>query len=199
MLYRITDTEFHGMAMVATQDIEPGPDGFTILEENAILRMPPTGSEDDISGPMPSILDKFDPQIWTDWCIFRKQPAEVKRKILDMYHEMDCRHATWLLKYLADKNEQQNKQQEQENNDDEQKETLETIERGSANEEMSRWILDHIDEFVRFTMVRLLRPILNPCIHLSKPCLVGCKLSNNFCLFSPFPAPPVPIFSDKTK
>ena len=162
MLYQIENTEFHGKAMVATQDIQPGPEGFTILKEDAILRMPPAGTNGDMSGTPPSILDKFDPQIWTDWFIFRQQPIEVKSKILDMYHEMDCRHAVWLRNYLDKKKEELQQQRHADDGDDEGEEKLDSCQNDHdhSDEEFSKLILDHVDEFIRFTMV---------CLFNSKP------------------------------
>ena len=160
MLYQIENTEFHGKAMVATQDIQPGPEGFTILKENAILRMPTAGTNGDMSGTPPSILDKFDPQIWTDWYIFQQQPPEVKSKILDMYHEMDCRHAVWLRNYLDNKKQELQQQQGKEHrrraegkNDDNDDEEKKLDSSDPCDEEFSSSILDHVDEFTLPTSI----------------------------------------------
>ena len=133
-MYEIQKTEYHGLALVATERMDPGPQGLVVFREEALLVIPTRGSEQDVSGPPPTILDRFDPQIWTDWCFFRTQPTSLKQKILGMYTEMDCLHAVWLMDYLTKKVQLK----EEEKIDD---------------QEFDGSILSNIEEFVRFTMV----------------------------------------------
>ena len=134
--YTIVETETHGKAMIATQDINPGPHGITILQEKALLTVPPNGSELDLSGEPPSILDKFDPQIWTDWWKFKQQTCVEKQKCImeTMYYEMDCDHAIWLLNFLSEKQQ--------------------LLHDGKLQDPFKcKLILDHVEEFVKYTMI----------------------------------------------
>jgi hypothetical protein len=133
-MFEIQETKHHGIAIVAKQRLEPGADGLIVFREEALLTVPNRGSERDQYGDPPAILDKFDPQIWTDWNFFLQQPDSTKEKVLKMYTAMKCKHALWLFDYLAEKD----KIRQAENIPDEGYD-------GS--------ILDNIDEFVQFTMV----------------------------------------------
>jgi hypothetical protein len=135
MVFVIAETPDHGLAAIATERLEPGDHGLSIMTEKALLHLPRRGSEQDLSGPPPAILEPFDPQIWTDWWIFCQQDEEIKTKVTSiMYVEMDCLHAVWLQNYLEDQKAHKNEQ----NIDDDQ---------------FDASILENIDDFVRFTMI----------------------------------------------
>ena len=133
--YTIQETKDHGKAMIATMDINPGPHGITVLKEKALLITPPTGSENDKSGPIPSILSNFDPQIWTDWWNFQLQTEEHQNYILNtMYYEMDCDHAVCLKNFLKEKRQ--------------------LLADGKLPDpELCKTILDYSTKFVQYTMV----------------------------------------------
>jgi hypothetical protein len=135
MLYKIVETETHGKAVIATEHLKPGPFGFEVFRAEALLLLPPRGSEIDKSGPVPIILSKFDPQIWTDYWIYRQQPESIKRRVLKMYADMDCAHSVWLQEYLI---QQQEHKQEEKIGDE---------------YEYDGSILNYKEEFVKFCMV----------------------------------------------
>jgi SET domain len=163
--YQIQQTKLHGQALVATEKLVPGPLGLTVLCENAIMVVPPHGSNEDHSGEPPHFLNKIDPQIWTDWWKFQQQTPETKCCILNMYNEMECGPAKWLTNHLSAEKElllRQNllpEDQKEEDDEDDDVIVLPTMDSFSP----SSSILDHIEEFVQFTMVvRFNAADLNP-------------------------------------
>mmetsp|Transcript_12141 Transcript_12141/g.35208 ORF Transcript_12141/g.35208 Transcript_12141/m.35208 type:complete len:550 (-) Transcript_12141:108-1757(-) len=134
MLYEIVQTEDRGRAVRATTKIDPGTMGFEIFREDALMVLPLRGSEEDKSGPVPVILSKFDPQMWTDWWMFCQQTDEVKSKVLDLYRDMTCPHALCLEQYLKDKQSHR----------DEEK---------ICDDDFDYGIFEKQDEFVDFAMV----------------------------------------------
>ena len=100
---QIQQTSDHGKTLVATTRLEPErPFGLHIFTDHALLVMPTYGSEADQSGTPPEILEPG-PQMWTDWWTFRQQPEEVRRRILDLYTDMECPHAAATRSYLQQK------------------------------------------------------------------------------------------------
>lgn len=130
---QIQDTQDHGKTLVATKRLEPErPFGLHIFTDQALLVMPTFGSDTDHSGLPPEILEPG-PQMWTDWWTFQQQPEDIRHRILDLYTDMDCPHAAATRAYLMQK---YNDCQEEKRDDD-----------------FDKGILDHIEEFVQFTMV----------------------------------------------
>jgi len=130
-MYKVVESKDHGKVLLATTKLDPGPFGLLVFREEALLAMPTRGSSADKSGPVPSILAEY-PQTWTDWWTYTQQPDEVKKKVLQMYTEMDCLCANVLRDYLINMNRTQEEKDAEDGN--------------SA-------ILDHIEEFVTFAMV----------------------------------------------
>eukprot|EP00339_Tiarina_fusa_P005425 CAMPEP_0117014022 /NCGR_PEP_ID=MMETSP0472-20121206/11458_1 /TAXON_ID=693140 ORGANISM="Tiarina fusus, Strain LIS" /NCGR_SAMPLE_ID=MMETSP0472 /ASSEMBLY_ACC=CAM_ASM_000603 /LENGTH=505 /DNA_ID=CAMNT_0004717487 /DNA_START=90 /DNA_END=1604 /DNA_ORIENTATION=+ len=132
-LCQIKDTIEHGRVIVATQKIQPGPLGLVVFREDALLAIPTTRTPEDLSGPVPDILEAG-PQLWTDWFYYSQKSEEVKSRILQMYVEMDCAPAVVLKQYL----ERHKKTRDEEKSQD------------VAPDDS---ILNNIEEFVRFAMV----------------------------------------------
>lgn len=130
---KVQQSRDHGKTLVATTRLEPErPFGLHIFTDTALLVMPTFGTEADKSGTPPEILQPG-PQMWTDWWTFRQQSEEIRRRILDLYTDMECPHAAATRTYLHQKYEES---QEEKRDDD-----------------FDKGILDHIEEFVQFTMV----------------------------------------------
>ena len=140
---RIQENSDYGMTLVATKCLEPElPFGMHVFTEEALLVMPNQGSERDYSGSPPEIL-KPGPQMWTDWWTFRRQPQNVRERILGLFTDVHCPEAGATRDYLIKR--QQETQEEK------------------RDEEFDKGILGHIDEFVRFTMVIRFNSVeLNP-------------------------------------
>jgi len=130
---KIEENGEHGKTVVAAKRLEPEPPfGLRVFTDEALLVMPTRNSDADQSGAPPEILEPG-PQMWTDWWAFRQKPAEVRRRILNLYSDMDCPHAAAVRNYLQKKD--QERQEEKVDND------------------FDKGILDNIEEFIRFTMV----------------------------------------------
>lgn len=89
-MIKIDETENRGMAIIATEKLEPGSFGLEIFTEKALMIFPTMGSLNDCSGPVPEILAPG-PQLWSDWSVYLKQPQHVKERVLKLYTELDCR------------------------------------------------------------------------------------------------------------
>ena len=85
-MIRIQAVEGRGLAVVATEDLDPGLFGLRVFQEEALLVFPPI---DDRSGPVPEFLDPC-PQLFSDWHTYLQQPNSVKAKVLKLYNDMDC-------------------------------------------------------------------------------------------------------------
>lgn len=130
----IKESKHHGKTLVATKRLEPElPFGLLVFMDEALLVMPTRGSEADMSGAPPEILEPG-PQMWTDWWTYRQQPEEVRQRILSLYTDMDCPHAAAVRNYLWQKHEESAEEK--------------------RDDDFDKGILSHhIEEFVRFTMV----------------------------------------------
>jgi hypothetical protein len=93
-LVAIADTT-RGRALVATKDLDPGILGLTVLEEEALIVSPPPGSAKDEAPPKPSDVPNTSafPSLWSQYWCYRKQPEEIRSKILGFYVEMYCKDA----------------------------------------------------------------------------------------------------------
>lgn len=129
-MIRIDRVEGRGLAVIATRQLDPGLCGLKVFTEQALVVFPPMGTNDDHSCSVPKFLDPC-PQLFVDWYTYLQKGKAIKDRVMKLYHEMDCSHANSLRNYLQDY-------------------------RKRENEEIcssGRYILDHIDEFVQFTMV----------------------------------------------
>eukprot|EP00980_Cylindrotheca_fusiformis_P000734 scaffold174_cov98-Cylindrotheca_fusiformis.AAC.3 len=133
----IKETETHGKALVSTECLDPGHLGLLVFREEALLACPNRGSKEDKSGPVPHMLEQG-PQMWTDWWAYQQQPKDIKKRILDLYCEIECPHGIVLRRYLEEKAQIRREHRDQ----------TETKESPDSYD-----ILDNIDEFVQFTMV----------------------------------------------
>jgi len=132
----IQAVEGRGLAVVATQNLDPGLFGLEIFEEKALMVFPPMGTKDDLSGPVPNFLDPC-PQLFVDWYAYLQEPKSIRTKVMKLYNDMKCPHANALRDYLH----HHRKMAEQE-----------TTNQGSLCPS-GRYILDNIEEFIQFTMV----------------------------------------------
>ena len=98
-MYRMVETEDRGKVLLATKRLDPGLMGLEVFKEEALLAIPTRGSALDKSGPVPTILEAG-PQMWTDWWFYKKQPEEIRQRVLAMYNELDCLPANVLREYL---------------------------------------------------------------------------------------------------
>jgi len=140
---RIQESVDHGKTLVATKRFDPEPPfGFHVFTDPALLVMPTRGCEDDLSGEPPEILAPG-PQMWTDWYTYRQQPEEIRLRVLSLYTDMDCPHAAAVRNYLNQK--------------------LELSQEEKRDDDFDKGILEHIEEFVQFTMVIRFNSVeLNP-------------------------------------
>jgi hypothetical protein len=91
MLVKVTETPNRGRAVVATKKLEPGISGLEIITEKALMIFPTLGrGQDHDDGLVPDFLQP-NPQLFSDWCRYLEQPEEVKRRILSLYTDMECR------------------------------------------------------------------------------------------------------------
>jgi hypothetical protein len=132
-MFKVVETEDHGRAVVATEKLEPSPFGLLVFKDPALLTFPTRGTERDQSGSVPEILE-LGPQMWTDWWAYLQEPDEIKQRVLDLYTEMECPPAVALRKYLIEKAGVRQEEKVQ-------------------DEIFDKSILDHIEEFVKFSMV----------------------------------------------
>ena len=88
MLIEITETESRGKAVVATKRLQPGVFGLEVFTEKALIVFPTRRKDHD--GPVPFFLEP-NPQLFSDWCNYLKQPKEIQQKILSLYTDMECR------------------------------------------------------------------------------------------------------------
>lgn len=131
---RIQDTWDHGKTLVATKRLDPEPPfGLKIFTDEALLVMPNRNSDADRSGIPPEILEPG-PQMWTDWWAYCQQPLDVRRRILNLYTDMECPHAQAMRRYLNQKNQ-------------------ERMEEEKTDSDFDKGILDNIEEFIQFNMV----------------------------------------------
>jgi hypothetical protein len=145
---QIRVSEDHGKTVVATTRLEPEPPfGLLVFTDEALLVMPTRGSERDESGAPPEILQPG-PQMWTDWWAFRQRPEEIQQRILSLYIDLDCPHAAAVRNYLKQKVEESAEEK--------------------RDDDFDKGILDHIEEFVQFTMV-----IRFNSVELNPPCEDG--------------------------
>ena len=86
----IEKVEGRGLAVIATECLDPGLFGLEIFTEKALVIFPPMGTKEDQSGPVPKFLDPC-PQLFVDWYAYLQEPKAVKDRVLKLYHEMDCR------------------------------------------------------------------------------------------------------------
>lgn len=49
-MFQITQTEDHGLAVIATERLDPGDHGLSVMTEKALLHLPRCGSEQDKVG-----------------------------------------------------------------------------------------------------------------------------------------------------
>mmetsp|Transcript_26946 Transcript_26946/g.74065 ORF Transcript_26946/g.74065 Transcript_26946/m.74065 type:complete len:499 (-) Transcript_26946:2063-3559(-) len=129
-MIRIGRVEGRGLAVIATERLEPGLSGLKVLTEKALVVFPPMGANGQVADAVPEFLEPS-PQMFLDWYTYLQQPQSVKDRVLKLYNDMNCPHANALRRYL-------------ENFEDD------------LNEDVSasgRCILNNIEEFVQFTMV----------------------------------------------
>ncbi|CAJ1966483.1 unnamed protein product [Cylindrotheca closterium] len=134
-------TEDHGMVLVSTKSLEPGPLGLIVFRETALLSIRTRGSSLDESGPVPDYLAEG-PQMWTDWWYFQQQPKDIRDRILKMYQETDCSQADAIRQHL---NETVEKKQGQHRE----------CEGTKLDEDDSRRddVLQNIEDFIKLAMV----------------------------------------------
>jgi len=131
----IEHVEGRGLAVIARKRLDPGLFGLQIFTEEALVVFPPMGTKEDRSGPAPNFLDPC-PQLFVDWYAYLQQPKPIRDRVLKLYSDMDCPHAKALRKYLHHHRSQQ-------------EENTESGEPSSSGQ----YILDNIEEFIKFTMV----------------------------------------------
>jgi hypothetical protein len=91
MLIEVTETANRGRAIVATKKLVPGISGLEVITEKALVIFPTFGGcEDSDDEPVPDFLGP-NPQLFSDWCRFLEQPEDVKKRVLSLYTDLDCR------------------------------------------------------------------------------------------------------------
>lgn len=86
----IERVEGKGLAVVATKRLDPGLFGLKVFTEEALVVFPPMGAKEDHSGPVPKFLDPC-PQLFVDWYAYLQEPNSVKKRVLNLYKDADCR------------------------------------------------------------------------------------------------------------
>ena len=89
-MIKIEQVEGRGLAVVATESLDPGLFGLEIFTEKALVVFPPIGTKEDQSGPVPKFLDPC-PQLFVDWHAYLQESRAIKDRVLKLYNEMDCR------------------------------------------------------------------------------------------------------------
>ena len=87
---RIQPVEGRGLAVVAMEQLDPGLFGLKVFKEKALLRFPPIGTKDYLTGPVPFFLDPC-PQLFVDWYTYLQEPKSIKAKVMKLYNDMNCR------------------------------------------------------------------------------------------------------------
>ena len=85
---RIQAIDGKGLAVVATQELDPGLFGLKLFEEPALMVFPPMGSKEDLL--VPNYLEPC-PQLFSDWCVYLQEPKSIQTKVLKLYNDMNCR------------------------------------------------------------------------------------------------------------
>jgi len=139
-MIKIEQVEGRGLAVVATESLDPGLFGLKIFTEKALVVFPPIGTKKDQSGPVPKFLDPC-PQLFVDWHAYLQESRAIKDRVLKLYNEMDCPHAKALRSYLHHHRKKA--------------ENMEIDANGQDSEltPSGRYILNNIEEFIKFTMV----------------------------------------------
>ena len=89
-MIKIEQVEGRGLAVVATERLDPGLFGLKIFTEKALVVFPPIGTKEDQSGAVPQFLDPC-PQLFVDWHAYLQESKDVRERVLKLYNEMDCR------------------------------------------------------------------------------------------------------------
>ena len=89
-MIKIDNVDGHGLAVIATERLDPGLSGLKIFAEKALIVFPPMGTEKQFPGPVPKFLDPC-PEVFVDWHTYLQKPKSVKDRVLNFYSEMNCR------------------------------------------------------------------------------------------------------------
>ena len=84
----IRDIPQRGKALVATRDLSPGAEGFTVLQDDPLIISPFKNTPQDQSDPCPKEISRFlDAQFWTDyWYYLQLKDSKTKQKIRNLFY-----------------------------------------------------------------------------------------------------------------